>query len=52
MKGLKRVRMLIVDAVWLVSLLAAGLLTVGQLDLASGAWLIVVLFGLAIVSGA
>lgn len=51
MKGLKRLQMLIVDGLWLVSFLAAGLLTVGQPDLAGGAWLIVGLLGLTIVNG-
>lgn len=46
---MKRLGILIVDAVWLLLCLAALLLTVGQPELAGGLWLIVGLTGVAIV---
>lgn len=51
MKSLKRLQILIADAMFLVSILAAGLLTVRQPDLAASARLLAGLLGVVIVMG-
>ena len=47
---MKRLGILIVDAVWQLLCLATLLLTVGQPELVGGLWLIVGLTGVAIVT--
>lgn len=49
MKGLKRLQILIADVMFLMSILSAGLLTIGQPDLAASAWLLAGLLGVVIV---